>query len=160
MRRVSCRQRSTSSEEDLDLSAALVAAAEPGLTSIEPAVAVERSGRDLELALKVVQVPAKPVLDARTLTHEILAVVVQEPDLALLPRQESRRQIRLAQEGTRDRKRVDRIRLASCACPLARVRHQLRRHPHDALPAGEQEALERAGDVPAVLERPHPLGVK
>ena len=42
---------------------------------------------------------------------------------------------------------------------LARAGHQLRRHPHDALAAREQEALQRARHVPAVLERPHALAV-
>ena len=34
------------------------------------------------------------------------------------------------------------------------------RDAHDPLAAGDQEPLERAGHVPAVLDRPHPLGVE
>ena len=37
--------------------------------------------------------------------------------------------------------------------------HQPWGHAHDALTAGEQEPLKRSGDVPAVLDRPHPLRI-
>ena len=42
----------------------------------------------------------------------------------------------------------------------ARACHVLRRDAHDPLPARNEETLERAGDVPAVLDRPDPLGVE
>ena len=35
--------------------------------------------------------------------------------------------------------------------------HVLRRDADDPLAASDQEPLERAGHVPAVLDRPHPL---
>ncbi len=38
--------------------------------------------------------------------------------------------------------------------------HQLRRDPHHPFAACHQEALQRAGDVAAVLDRPDPLGVE
>ena len=59
--------------------------------------------------------------------------------------------------GAGDRECVDRIGLAALARPAPAAGHQLRRHAHDALAAREQEALELAGDVPAVLDRPDAL---
>ena len=98
------------------------------------------------------EVPAKAVLQARTLGHEILAMVDEEPNLALCALQASARKLGLAQEGTSDRERIDRVGLATAASSPARTGHPPRRHPHDALAARKQEALESPGDVTAVLE--------
>ena len=53
--------------------------------------------------------------------------------------------------------RVDAVGLAAIAAAAALAGHQPGRDPDDALAADEQEPLERARDVPAVLDRPHPL---
>ena len=66
----------------------------------------------------------------------------------------------LADGGARDRERIERIGLAARARALARSGHQLRRHPHDALAARDQKALQAPGHVPAVLQRPHPLAAE
>ena len=84
-------------------------------------------------------------------------MVGEKPDLPLGLCEKRGRQGGLAQEGTGDGKRFDRSRLASRTSPLARLRHQLWRDPYDTLAAGEQEALERARHMTAVLERSHPL---
>jgi hypothetical protein len=47
------------------------------------------------------------------------------------------------------------IGLPAPARAATRVGHQLGRHPQDALAAPDQKPLERARDVPAVLQRPH-----
>ena len=86
-------------------------------------------------------------------------MIDEQPHVELGPGQPRDRQRleALAQRGAGDRDRIDDIGLAALARRLARAGHQLRRHPHDALAAREQEPLQRAGHVPAVLDRPHPL---
>ena len=56
--------------------------------------------------------------------------------------------------------RVDLIGLAALAARAPRAGHQPRRDANDALAAREQEPLQRARDMPAVLQRPHPLAVE
>ena len=50
--------------------------------------------------------------------------------------------------------------LPALARRAASAGHVLRRDPHDPLAAGDQKPLKRAGHVPAVLDRPHPLWVE
>ena len=38
--------------------------------------------------------------------------------------------------------------------------HRFRRHPHHRLAGSDQIAFQTSGQVPAVLERPEPLGVE
>src|SRR5829696_7608964 len=52
---------------------------------------------------------------------------------------------------------VDAIRLAPIAAAAPLAGHQPRRDTDDPLAMDEQEAFEGAGDVAAVLQRPHPL---
>jgi hypothetical protein len=66
----------------------------------------------------------------------------------------------LSQRGAGDGEGIDRIGLATGALPPARLAHQLRRHPDDPLAAGEEEALEGARDMAAVLDRPDALWVE
>jgi hypothetical protein len=70
------------------------------------------------------------------------------------------RQIRLAQGGAGDRQGVDRVGLAVAACRIAGVGHELGRNADDSLPSAEQIGLESPRQVPAVLDRPHPLGAE
>jgi hypothetical protein len=60
------------------------------------------------------------------------------------------------QRGARDRDGIDDVGLAELARRTARVGSELGRDAHDGFAAHEQESLKRAGDVPAVLDRPHP----
>ena len=46
------------------------------------------------------------------------------------------------------------------AARAPRAGHQPRRHPDHALAASDQEPLKRARDVPAVLQRPHPIAAE
>lgn len=66
----------------------------------------------------------------------------------------------LAQGGPGDRQGINRIGLAGDALCATAFAHQLRRDPDHPLSGRDQEALERAGDVAAVLDRPDPLGVE
>jgi hypothetical protein len=84
-------------------------------------------------------------------------MVDQQPHLAFWAVQLRDRQIGLSQRRTRDRERIDRVRLAERAGSVAHIRHQLRRHPHDPLPGRQQVTLEAAGELPAVLDRPQQL---
>jgi hypothetical protein len=66
----------------------------------------------------------------------------------------------LLQRGTGDVQRVDRIRLAALTGTPARLRGQVRRDPQHPLAALDEKPLQRPGDMPAVLKRPHPLAVE
>lgn len=61
----------------------------------------------------------------------------------------------LAQCRARDRDGVDGVRLAAFAGGVALANSELGRDANDGFAVGEQEALERAGHVPAVFDRPH-----
>jgi hypothetical protein len=103
--------------------------------------------------------PAQPVLRAGALGHEVLAVIGQQADLhrglvevgggeALRP---------VPDHGAGDRERVDLVRLARLALAPPGGAHPVRCHPHDPLPGPGQRRFEPARNVPAVLDRPHPL---
>ena len=128
----------------------------------EPLAGVQGPGGDLELGPQVVQVPAQPLLLAGTGRDEVLAVVDQQANVERHAVQVRSREVLdpLLQGGPGDAERVDRIGLAALPCRAPSARHVLRRDAHHPLPAREQEPLERAGDVPAVLDRPHPLAVE
>jgi hypothetical protein len=86
----------------------------------------------------------------------------QQADVELDAGQRRRRQ-RLdpgRQRGTRDRHRVDVIGLPTLTARTSTGRHQPRRNAHNALTATEQEALQRARNVPAVLQGPDPLTIE
>jgi hypothetical protein len=135
-------------------------ASEQARYACEPARAIERAGGHLELRAELVQVPAQAVLNARALGDEVLAVVDEQPDLATFALETSSRELGLAQSGSGDGERIDRIRLAALTDRATRPGHQLRRDAHDPLARGKQEALEADRDVAAVLERPQPLAGK
>ena len=133
---------------------------EPPRDSVEPDTAIKRARRNTELRIEFVQVPAQTVLDSCPLGDQVGAVIVDQPHLALRAGQLRNRQSRISQRRPSNRERVDRVRLAPLTIGPARLTHQPRRHPYDPLAAAEQEALERTGHVPAVLERPQPLRTK
>ena len=127
----------------------LRAACEQSLEPLKPTGAVERPGRHDQIRFEIVQVPAQPALDPRPLSDEIIVVVEQQLDLTLPPGQERLRKPGLTQASTGDGKSVDPIGLARRANALAARAHQPRRYPHDPLPTGEQEPLEREREVDA-----------
>ena len=66
----------------------------------------------------------------------------------------------LGERGASDRDRIDAIGLAALAARAPRVGHQPRRQPNHPLAASDQKPLERARHVPAVLQRPNPIGAE
>ena len=140
------------------------AALQPTQASLDPielSRLLERAApkRALELGAKLKQLPAQPVLGARALGDEIFAMVGEQPDLHRPPVEvgagEALNSILDHRPG--DRERVDLVRLARLSLAAPRGAHPLRRNPDDALASGDQRLLEPARDVPAVLDRPHPL---
>ena len=132
-------------------------------TRVLPAAGGQRARRDLELGPEVVQVPAQVVDQRGALRDEPLAVIDQQPDVELAGRPAARRAAcrgpRAARRG-RSRRRRSR-RTCRARAPTRRAPAiSFGAHAHDPLAAREQEALERAGDVPAVLDRPHPLAAE
>jgi hypothetical protein len=88
---------------------------------------------------------------------DLVAVVVQGADLeCLLVQVRDRERVdSFPERGASDRGRVDRIGLPRCAHGASGCLGQPRRDPDDPAAAGEQPALQPAGDVATVLERPH-----
>ncbi len=85
--------------------------------------------------------------------------LVGEPQLerALVQPRRRQRHHALTNGSASHRQRVDRVRLAARARPVAHTGHQLRRHADHPLAAGDQKPLQPPGHMPAVLDRPHPL---
>ena len=108
------------------------------------------------------KVPAQVVDQRGALRDEALAVIDQQPDIKFGAGQLRDRELveALAQRRPCDRDGIDRIGLAALARRAARAGHQLRGHAHDPLATAQQKALQRPGDVSAVLDRPDALGVQ
>ena len=124
----------------------------------QPAGAAQGLGRHLERHAEVVQVPAQAALDARALGDQVGAVVGEQAQLALGAGEARLRQVRLAQGGAGDRGGVDGVALAAGPRTGTGLGHQLRWHAHAGLATRDEEALEAAGEVAAVLEREAALG--
>ena len=145
-----------------ELAGGLRCAGETAAGVPEPFGGIERAGWDLELGPEVVQMPAQSLLVAGAGGDQVLAVVDQQANIERRAVQVRSGELveSFLERGARDAERVDRVGLAAIARGAAGARHVLGRDPHDPLAAGDQEPLERAGHVPAVLDRPHPLGVE
>jgi hypothetical protein len=98
-------------------------------------------------------------LDA--LADQPFAVVDEQPQIELGALQLRGREgfQALLQRGAGHVERVDRVRLAALARASAALRCQVRRDPQHPLAALDQKPLERPGDVPAVLKRPHAIDI-
>ena len=103
--------------------------------------------------------PEQVVVERGAHPDQPFAVIDQQPDVELDAGQLGDRQPldAFAQRRAGDGERVDAVGLAALAAAAALAGHQPRRDPDDALAADEQEPLEGARDVPAVLQRPDPL---
>ena len=106
--------------------------------------------------------PAQPLLIAAAGGDEVLAVVDQQADVKRGAVEVSAGELldSFLERGAGDCEGVDRVRLAPLARGAPGAGHVLGSHTDDPLAAGDQEPLERAGDVPAVLDRPYPLCVE
>lgn len=103
--------------------------------------------------------PAQSLLILGACLDEVLAVVEQQLQLqgGLVEVGARQRLGALPQRRSGDGQGIDRVGLAAGALTLAGGAHQLRGDSHHALSRCDQEALEGAGDVAAVLQRPDPL---
>jgi len=106
--------------------------------------------------------PLQCVVERDALADKALAVIDQEPEIEFRPVQVGGRQVvqTLAQRRPGDGNRIDAVGLPAPARLATRVGHQLCRDAQDPLAACDQKPLERARDVPAVLQRPHPFGAQ
>src|SRR3954463_1598722 len=106
--------------------------------------------------------PQQRVIELDAMTDQPFAVVDQQPQVEFRSVQVRGREglKALLHRGAGDDERVDRIRLAALTGALACIRGQVRRDPQHPLAALDQESLQRSGDVPAVLERPHAVAVE
>jgi hypothetical protein len=103
--------------------------------------------------------PPQPVHGASPLGDEIFAMIEQQTNLHRPLVQIRDRELLdpVLDDRAGDRERVDLVRLARLALPLPRRAHPMRRHPDDPLAGGQQRLLKPARDMPAILERPHPI---
>src|SRR5262245_39320249 len=131
---------------------------EPAADALEIRLASEHPQRHREGRVELMQVPAQPLMRTSALVDDRVSVIDQQFQLTkrLLVRTRSA-QPRLAQSGTRDRERIDRVRLPAASAGTALGRHQLRWHPHQLLTRGEQLPLKPTSQASAILKRPQPL---
>ena len=127
-----------------------------------PLLREQRAAGQRELGPEVVQVPLQRVVQGHARADETLAMVDEQPDVELRARQRRGRQGLDAgcQRGPGNRHRVDLIALAALAAGAPRAGHQSRGDANHTLTTADQKPLQRAGDMPAVLQRPHPLAIK
>lgn len=105
-----------------------------------------------QLALELVQVPAKPLLDATALGDQVLAVIDQQANLALGTGQPGAGQVGLLQGRAGHGEGVHAVGLAPAPASSAQGGHQLGRNAHHLLAAGKQQPLQASRHVPAVLD--------
>jgi hypothetical protein len=106
--------------------------------------------------------PAQPLLILGAGVDYVVAMIGEQPDIERPPVEVRAWEVLepLFQRCSGDRERVDRVGLPALTRGSASARHVLRSDPHDALAARDEEPLERAAHVPAVLDRPDPLAVE
>lgn len=100
--------------------------------------------------------PAHTGLNARAFADEILAMVDQQPQLAVRAVQRRGREIGLSPRRPGNSHRVDRVGLPSLPGAATGVGHQFRRDACQRLPGPQQVGLEPAGEMTAVLHGPSP----
>jgi hypothetical protein len=103
--------------------------------------------------------PPQSVAHARALGDEVVAVIEQQADLhCLLVQIRGREAVGpVLDDRAGDRERVDLVRLPRLTLPAPGGAHPLGCDAHDPFAGGQQRLLQPAGDLPAVLDRPHPL---
>ena len=106
--------------------------------------------------------PLQRVVERDALADEPLAMIDQQPQVELRALQLRRRQ-----RSSPSRSAARATAIASMLSDLPRSRARRREsaisfvvHAHDPLAARDQKPLEGARDVPAVLQRPHPLAAE
>ncbi len=103
--------------------------------------------------------PPQSVAHARALGDEVVAVIEQQADLhCLLVQIRGREAVGpVLDDRAGDRERVDLVRLPRLTLPAPGGAHPLGCDAHDPFAGGQQRLLQPAGDLPAILDRPHPL---
>ena len=106
--------------------------------------------------------PAQAVLEAGAFSHEIVAVIADQPDLHRLLVQIRGRELLHAVLDDRpcDRERIDLIRLPRLTLAPSRSAHPVRRDPDHPFPGRDQRLLQAPRHLPAALDRPHPLVIQ
>src|SRR5580698_2400545 len=66
----------------------------------------------------------------------------------------------LPDHSTRDGPRIDLVRLPRLTFATPRLAHHLRRDTNNALTRSDQRLLKTPGEMPAILDRPHPLPIE
>ena len=160
--RVSSRMRRSSSRA-IRTRVGLLGARQAAGDAVLPARGGQRARRDLELGPEVVQVPAQVVDQRGALRDQPLAVIDEQPDVELGAGELRDRQ-RLepfAQRGARDRdarrsRRTCRARAPTLRAPA--ISFGATRTTRS--PRASRNRSSAPGDVPAVLDRPHPLAAE
>jgi hypothetical protein len=127
------------------------------LKFVENTQVAKTSGSDLKARKQLVQMPAQPVLNARSLEHQVLAMVDEEPYLSSWSVELRDRQVRLAQQGSGNRQRIDRVGLATLSSPATGAGHQVWRNADDRFASSHEVGFEQPRDVTTVLNREPPL---
>src|SRR4051794_21115005 len=157
---VSSRRRRSSSRDPN--AHRLLRAGEPPADAGTPLLREQRAARQPQLGPQIVQMPQQRVVELDAMTDQPFAVIDQQPQVEFRSVQVRGREgpKALLHHGAGDVERVQRIRLAPLTGAPACIRGQVRRDPQHPLAALDQESLQRSGDVPAVLERPHAVAVE
>ncbi len=124
-----------------------------GLEPVQPDVAIQHPGRQIEPDFEVVAVPAQARLDAFALVNEVVSVVGQQAHVVFGPRERRGGKTRFAQCGPGHTGRIDGVGLAVAACRVPRSGHHLGWDPDHALASRQQVAFETSRDVATVLDR-------
>ena len=119
------------------------AVGEPGLERVEHDGPPEGPRPRLVAGVQLVEVPAEAVDCARALGDQVLAVVDEQAQLALLALERRGGQVRVGERGAGDRERVVGVALALLPPVPAGPGHQPCRHPGDHLPARRRSADRR-----------------
>ena len=103
--------------------------------------------------------PAQPVHRPRALGDKLASVIAEETDLHRPLNQIRDREPldTVTYDRSRDRERIDLVRLPRLALALPGATHPTRRHPDDPLTDGQQRPLKAPGHMPAIVDRPHPV---
>jgi hypothetical protein len=103
--------------------------------------------------------PAQVVAQRGALSDQVFAVIDEQTNIELGSGKlrDGQRVEAFARRRARDRDGIDRVGLAAFAGGVALANGELGRDADDRFAVGEQEALKRAGNVPAVFDRPDAL---
>jgi hypothetical protein len=143
-------------------SLAAVSGPKPGLDSRCGVICATSWAISASSALIVVQMPLQRVVERNALADQPLAMVDEQPQIEFRALQLRRRRgiQAFAQRRPRDRDRVDAVGLPALTTATPCVGHQPRRDAHNTFSTLDQESLEGARHMPAVLQCLHPFAAE